>query len=197
METEKAKILKDYAYTPFDKLKFRDFELGKFLFYILILGFLVFILTAHKMLQQNIFDKIPFIKNNSWITGLIYFLPILIIIYYDTRFSTFSLKNIICNIFPFINEETFSKINPSLNYILRVIGAYGIIQVLAQDFGIKTGKRQSELTKPEIIQWIIYTGTAYSLVNNRSEAMIASTIYFILKHVISNGETKPVCFDDV
>tara|TARA_B100000482_G_scaffold185250_1_gene161773 strand:- start:4724 stop:5314 length:591 start_codon:yes stop_codon:yes gene_type:complete len=193
-----SSVLKlDYAYTPLDKFEIGNFKAGKFIFYVLVLGSLMCFLLFHKLLKNNIFKKHHIFQQFKIIEILIYFTPIIVIIYFDTKYSTFSLKNMICNLFPFIKEEQFKKINPYLNYILRIIGAYGIIQVLAQDFGVKTGEKQGDVMKIDMIQWLIFTGTAYSLTNNRSEAMLAATIYFILKFIISDGKTKPVCFDDV
>ena len=193
MDTTKS----NYGYTPFDKFEIGKFKAGKTIFYVCVLGLLTFLMSCHHILKENIFHKNTFFQKYKFIEYIIYFSPLLLIIYFDTKYNTFSIKNVVSNLFPFVKQENIEQVNPHINYILRLIGAYGIIQVLAQDFGIKTGKKQSDLTKPEFVQWIIFTGTAYSLVHNRSEAMIAATAYFILKFIISNGETKPVCFDDV
>ena len=34
-------------------------------------------------------------------------------------------------------------------------------------------------------------------INNRSEAMLGATLYFVLKYDISGNETQEVCFKDV
>ena len=115
-------------------------------------------------------------------------LPIIILIYYDINYSSFSIKNLGIN--KFIS-------NNKLNYLLRVFGAYGIIQILAQDLGLKTGYLQREITQSKPIQFLLFFGTAYALTNNRSEAFIGSMIYFILKYSVSNNKTSTVCFEDV
>jgi len=127
---------------------------------------------------------------------LIYLLPLILIIYFDQMYHTFSVKNTLYHTMNIPYQYT-EKYNPALNYLLRIVGAYGIIQVLAQDFGVKTGKHQAEFMRHSVVQWFLFTGTAYTLTNNRSEAMIASTLYFVLRNNISNGETQDVCFKDV
>ena len=108
--------------------------------------------------------------------------------YYDLNYSTFSFNNLKIN--KYISNKT-------INYILRVLGAYGIIQVLAQDIGIKTGILQRQIMQYKIIQFLLYIGTAYAITNNRSEAIVGGALYFILKYSVSNGKTSTVCFEDV
>jgi len=115
-------------------------------------------------------------------------IPIIIIIYLDVVHKSFSMYNL--GITNYISNDT-------LNYFLRILGAYGIIQVLAQDFGLRTGKNQTEITKIPIIQFFIYFGTAYAITKNRSEAMIGALLYFHCKQLISNKKTLQVCFEDV
>ena len=161
-------------------------------FHILIISIIVIMLVFPK-LMYNMFH----LKNvPSALQSIIYLLPIYVVIYYDIKFNTFSLKNMFKKMFNIPYEFT-DKHKTSINFMLRVIGAYGIIQVLAQDFGIKTGRKQGELMRNNFVQWILFFGTAFSILGNRSEAMIAATVYFILKHSYSVGETSPVCFEDV
>ena len=81
--------------------------------------------------------------------------------------------------------------------IFLIFGAYGIIQVLAQDLGIKTGKKQRDLVQKMPIQMILLFSGAYTIVNNYRDAVIATALYYLLKYVYSDGETSPVCFEDV
>ena len=80
-----------------------------------------------------------------------------------------------------------------------ILAAYGIIQVLAQDLGIKTGKKQRDLVQKMPFQIIFLFAGAYTIVgsDNVAEALIATGMYYILKFVYSDGETSPVCFENV
>jgi hypothetical protein len=83
----------------------------------------------------------------------------------------------------------------TLNSFLKVIGGYCLIQVAAQDIGMKTGTIQSDFVKHPIFQFFMYSGVAYALTQDRSMAIIASLLYFQMKFVISKGITKDVCFE--
>jgi hypothetical protein len=81
--------------------------------------------------------------------------------------------------------------------IILIIGAYGIVQVLAQDLGIKTGKKQRDLVQSIPIQIIVLFSAAYTVVGNFRDTMIATLLYYLLKYVYSKGELSNVCFEDV
>ena len=115
-------------------------------------------------------------------------IPLMIFMYYDIKYSSFSFKNL--GITQYISNETS-------NYVLRILGALGIIQVLAQDIGIKTGIVQRNFVQLPVMQFMLYFGTAFAITNNRSEAMVGAFLYFILKYGVSSGRTGPVCFEDV
>lgn len=74
----------------------------------------------------------------------------------------------------------FSK-TISTNYILSIGAAYGIIQVLAQDLGIESGKKQKELVKSMPIQAFLIYCAAYVVTNDYQQASIATVIYYLLK----------------
>tara|TARA_B110000008_G_C16972572_1_gene564538 strand:+ start:1377 stop:1961 length:585 start_codon:yes stop_codon:yes gene_type:complete len=188
-------LKKNYGLTP---LTYIGTDNGKpkgrydWIFYYTVLGSLILMLTFHTVIAKAM-------SRDKWINILkhiIYFIPLVVIIFYDNNYSTFSLRNIFNKMF-LIPFEFTDKWNPIINYFLQVLGAYGIIQVLAQDFGVKTGDVQAEIFKIPVIQWLLFTSSAYVLLKNRSEAMIGATLYFILKNNVSNGKTKPVCFEDV
>jgi len=115
-------------------------------------------------------------------------LPLIILFYLDINYSMFSMGGL--RITKMIDSY-------KLNYMLRVLGAYGIVQVLAQDLGLKTGDLQGKLVKTKSVQGLIFFGTAYAITDNRSEALIGTLLYFYLKYIISRGETKKVCFEEV
>tara|TARA_A100001015_G_C14994784_1_gene715697 strand:- start:1433 stop:2050 length:618 start_codon:yes stop_codon:yes gene_type:complete len=115
-------------------------------------------------------------------------IPLFFMAYYDVIYSSFSMHNL--GVTKFISEDV-------LNSFFRVFGSYGIIQVLAQDVGIKTGKNQRNLIQKPMFQLLLYVCTAYAITDNRSEAIQGAVLYFILKGVYSKGITSNVCFEDV
>ncbi len=85
----------------------------------------------------------------------------------------------------------------TIENIVKVLGAYGIVQVLAQDLGIKTGKKQRDLVQSPIIQMaLLYTG-AKLVTENHTLALLTVILYYVLKYVYSHGETSEVCFEEV
>ena len=150
----------------------------------------IFVLVISIILHPAI-RELPILKQHNIAFNVFklvfYVLPFLLIIWFDMRYSSFSLNNL----------GIPKQYNRHINYILRIIGAYGIIQVLAQDFGIRTGQKQADIVKIPIVQWLAFYGTAFCLTNNRSEAMVGATLYFILKYLISDGVVTSVCFEDV
>ena len=83
------------------------------------------------------------------------------------------------------------------NRILVILSAYGIIQILAQDLGIKTGKKQRDFIQRFPNQIIFMYAGAYTVTNNYFDAGIATMLYYFLKYVYSKGKTSKVCFEDI
>jgi len=82
-----------------------------------------------------------------------------------------------------------------LDSVLKLFGGYCLIQVAAQDVGIKTGREQSDLVKTPLFQFLMYVGVAFALTQDRSMAFIAALAYFQLRFFASEGKTKDVCFE--
>jgi hypothetical protein len=118
---------------------------------------------------------------------LILSLPYLSIIYYDLFYKSFSFSKL----------GVPDKLNDNLNYMLYLFGSYAIIQVLAQDAGLKTGLNQRNIVQNHFIFFMMCFGMAYSLTKNRSQSMIAAILYFHLKYIVSNNQTSAVCFEDL
>ena len=83
------------------------------------------------------------------------------------------------------------------NYILRVAGGYGIVQVLAQDLGLRSGAAQRDFVQLLPVQAVLFWGAAFSITGRRSEGLVAALLYFALKFHVSRGETAEVCFEAV
>jgi len=84
-----------------------------------------------------------------------------------------------------------------MSYILRVAGGYGIVQVLAQDLGIKSGLNQRNLVQLPVVQFFLLWGGAFALTGRRSEGMVAALLYFVLQLNVSGGQLSNICFEEV
>ena len=81
--------------------------------------------------------------------------------------------------------------------ILTILGTYGIIQVLAQDLGIKTGKKQRDLIQKQPVQFIMLYSGAFTVTSSYMKSLLTVLLYYFLKIVYSDGETSSVCFEEV
>ena len=140
----------------------------------------------NETLDKNVYDKIKNERLKNFIEIFIPLIPIIVIFYLDITYSSFSMISL--GVTNYISNKT-------LNSFLKVIGGYCLIQVAAQDIGIKTGTIQSDFAKQPILQFLMYVGVAYALTQDRSMAIIACLLYFQMKFFISRGITKDVCFD--
>ena len=84
-----------------------------------------------------------------------------------------------------------------LNNIITILGTYGIIQVLAQDLGIKTGKKQRDLIQKQPVQFIMLYSGAFTVTSSHMNSLMTVFLYYFLKIVYSGGETSSVCFEEV
>ena len=188
MEFVKSKALKetDNFIPNFGYVPFKYFQYIYLIFILLSFTFKDFL---YENLYKKIYDKIDLhIENNNvriFTKSFIALLPILPVIYYDFFYKSFSIHN--------LGIKSVKK-NRYINTILRLFGSYVIIQVAAQDLGVKTGTVQSDFIKLSFMQVILFIGCAYAITQDRSEAILAALIYFQLKHFGSNI-TKDVCFD--
>ena len=141
--------------------------------------------NINKQLNTHIYNKLDNTVS-KYVKLVIALIPIIIITYLDIKYSSFSMNNL--GVTKYISNET-------INTLLKLIGGYCIIQVAAQDIGVKTGEVQADIVKTPLLQYLMYTGVAFSLTQNRSMSLIASLIYFQLKYFGSSGKTKDVCFE--
>ena len=70
-----------------------------------------------------------------------------------------------------------------INKILIIIGAYGIIQILAQDIGIKMSKKHREIITKMPIQIIFLYDGAFIITNDYILALISILGYYLLKYI--------------
>ena len=140
----------------------------------------------NETLNKKVYEKIKNKRLKDFTELLIPLIPIFVIFYLDINYSTFSMISL--GVTKYIPNKT-------LNSFLKVLGGYCLIQVAAQDIGMKTGTIQSDFVKQPIFQFLMYSGVAYALTQDRSMAIVASLLYFQMKYFISKGLTKDVCFD--
>ena len=76
-------------------------------------------------------------------------------------------------------------LNSNQKKISSVLAAYGIIQVLAQDLGIKTGKKQRDLIQKLPVQILLFLSAAYMVTNDVYLSAVTVSIYFGLKYYYS------------
>ena len=120
--------------------------------------------------------------------------------YYTPKYKFFWIVQLVCILlFVFVvyndiytNFLSFRKLgitklvsNKVLNYILKVLGAYGLIQVFSQDMGIPTGNFQMAITHYPISKLILLFSTGFALTGDRSESLIATILYFYLRNILS------------
>ena len=132
------------------------------------------------------------IKNKFDIRKFLYLIPVIYIIATDF-YGDIVLKDDE-NLLTLIGMKPFIAFS---EYILKIFGGYGIVQVLAQDLGVKTGIEQRDLIQHPISQFLLCWGGAYALSGTVSQGFLATLLYFCLRNNVSNGDTSNVCFEDV
>jgi hypothetical protein len=131
-------------------------------------------------------------KNIDYVPIILFSLPILYLMYADFSMEgdNWEVKFFNTNVYSIISERFYE-------YILRIAGAYGLIQVLAQDIGLKTGLNQRNFAQNPIAQFFILYGGAYSFTGFKGEAMLSTFLYLMLKYNASLNITSDVCFESV
>lgn len=79
-------------------------------------------------------------------------------------------------------------------FTMRVIGAYGLIQVFAQDIGIATGCEQARFMQNMYVQIVVFTCAAYAVTDDFVQSFMGTMIYFFMKYAMSKSKTNDVCF---
>jgi hypothetical protein len=87
--------------------------------------------------------------------------------------------------------------NKNIDKVLVVLASYGIVQVLAQDLGIKTGEKQRDLVQSQPFQFFILYSGAYFVTHDYILALVTVSLYYFLKYVYSGGKTSQVCFEEI
>ena len=160
------------------------------LFDYILLATVVVICIFHKNVNKLIgkkVDKDSKYSVDSLVKDIFISLPIFTILYRDMAYGSFGFNKL----------GLPKSFNSSVDYFLKALGAYGMIQVLAQDTGLKTGIFQRNTVQQALMFAPIALGTGFGVTSNRSMALISVLFYYHLKYAISNNITSPVCFEDV
>lgn len=156
-------------------------------FIVLLLFFLL--LSYSTQVNQYLDEQLINYPDNTklFIKITLFIIPLIFIIVFDMIYHSFSINNL-----------GISKIIPNeyINYTLKLIGIYGIVQVLSQDMGIKSGKLQAEITRTPFVHFIMMWGAGFALSGQRSESFIGALLYVFLRNLLSNKETVPSCFEE-
>ena len=155
---------------------------------------IVLLIVFHKpinsWLDKHFYDKIFPKKDNNgksrteiFVRSVVALIPIFIMIYFDMSYSSFSMNNL--GVLKYIDNE-------AINVILKLFGAYAVIQATSLEFGLQSGKIQGEFESLVPIQYIMWAGTAFVITGNRSAALIAAIAYYMMKYFASNNETKHI-----
>lgn len=167
----------NYGYVPFPYFQF------------VMYGAQFLLINYHKEVNRFLNDNVD--EHNSKVRKIlkkaILTIPLLTIAYYDIRYGSFSFKNMGVPV----------EYNRAINQVLFVLGSYGVIQVLAQDSGIRTGIVQRDTVQTRTWFAFMAVGMAYSLTSNRSQSVLAMMLYFHLRYVISDNVTSEVCFEPI
>jgi hypothetical protein len=151
----------------------------------LVLFILVlYAIVDHKRIHST-FDSREI--SSVFIRSIILSIPLLSIIFLDIKYGMFSLRNL----------GIPKSWNTSLNKLMKTAGAYGMVQILAQDSGLKTGTIQRDTVQSVLYFAPVAAGMAFTICDNRSQAFISVLLYYHLKYAISNNKTSTVCFEDV
>lgn len=78
--------------------------------------------------------------------------------------------------------------NTMLGKVMLVLVSYSIVQILAQDLGIPSGKRQSALVHWLPFQMVLLFAGAFSVTQDTKLATITTGTYYVLKYVYSMGQ---------
>ena len=160
------KLIENYGYVPFFGLQWA------------ILALQIYMINNYKQVH-NFMDRYfdPNDQNKQNIKNIILTLPFLAMVYYDIRYSSFSLKNMGFN----------PAYNDTLKQMLNILGSYAIIHIFAQDTGLKTSILQMGFVQAHALFIFMSIGMAYSITQNRSQSILALILYYHLKYVIGKN----------
>jgi hypothetical protein len=151
-----------------------------------LLVVILYLIADHHRIHRTL-DKGPMLLKNKIIRGGLLSVPIVTALCLDIVYGTYALKRM----------GLPSAWNKPLNKLLKTLGAYGMVQILAQDSGLKTGILQRDSLQAALYFVPVAVGMAFGLCENRSQAVFSVLLYYHLKYAVSNNVTSSVCFEDI
>lgn len=151
-----------------------------------LLVVVLYLITDHKRVHKTL-DEGPVVFKSDVARGILLSVPIITAIVLDVKYGAFSLKRLGVPV----------AWNKTINRLLQTMGAYGMVQILAQDSGLKTGIQQRDSLQASLYFVPVAVGMAFSICDNRSQAILSVLLYYHLKYAVSNNITSSVCFEDV
>jgi hypothetical protein len=156
----------------------------------------LFLIFYYKQ-ANKIFDKIFGIKRTDkkskkiHYRNFIYIIPVMFLLFLDYTSGISNVK--------LLSEVGLYQIipQPIVKYILQIIAGYGVVQVLAQDLGIKTGVIQRNFIQHPMSQLFLLWAGGFAITGTESQGLIIALIYLVLKYNVDNNNTSNVCFEDV
>jgi hypothetical protein len=83
----------------------------------------------------------------------------------------------------------------TLKNTIRIMGAYGIIQVFAQDVGIPSNRVQMIIVRNLYIQFVLFTAVAYSVTDDFFQSLSGTITYFVLRY--ANESSKDILLTNI
>lgn len=159
-------MIENYGYVPFMYFQY------------IVLALQVYIIYNYRQVN-DFMDKYfdPADQKQQTIKKFILSIPFFSMVYYDIRYSSFSLKNL--GVPPSYND--------TIKQILNIVGSYAIIHVFAQDTGLKTSILQVDYLQTHLLFSIISIGMAFSITQNRSQSILALILFYHLRYVIGKN----------
>jgi hypothetical protein len=159
-------FVENYGYVPFYSFQW------------VILGIQVYMIYNYKYVNE-LMDKIFDVYNSEkqQLKKMILSIPLLLMIYYDIRYSSFSFKNLGFD----------PAYNNTIKQVLNILGSYAIIHIFAEDTGLKTTNLQTNFLQSHTLFIFISVGMSYSITQNRSQSILALLLFYHLKFVISQN----------
>ena len=125
---------------------------------------------------NNVYKNKLITNYSFWAIQIVCIVLLIIAVYQDIFHNLLNFRNL--GVHKIVSDKVF-------NYLIKVLGAYGLIQVFAQDIGIPTGNLQKEITHYPISKYMLLFSSGYALTGDRSETLVATMIYFYLRNILS------------
>jgi len=174
------KLIENYGYVPFPYFQ-----------HIMLLLIVILVILrnpVYNFLDKYLYKRLQNVLIVKYLKIFIALIPVIIMFYYDIKYSSFSMKNL--GITTYIPNEM-------LNSILRLLGSYYIVQSTGLSLGVLIGDTQNILNKELTVQFILFFTAAFAYTNNRSESLFAAITYFLIKYLACEKTTEITPYNEM